>query len=81
MNDIRNMTFYEIIKHAWLKCPVAEFRKEVGIKLVVVWKKILIPSEGRQGFGVSLRHEHPTEFTPKAQAEGKTNIHAGGLKG
>jgi hypothetical protein len=60
---------------------LVDFRKEVGIKLVVVWKKILIPSEGCQGFGVSLRHEHPTEFTPKAQAEGKTNIHAGGLKG
>jgi len=45
------------------------------------WKIISQPIRGRQGFVVSLRHEHPTEFTPKAQAEGKTNIHAGVLKG
>ena len=56
-----------------------DYRKEVSIELVEVWKKILIPSEGCQGFGLSLRHEHSTEFTPKAQAEGKTNIHAGVL--
>jgi hypothetical protein len=67
--------------HTWSKSWVVDFRKEVGIKLVEVWKKKTQPIRERQGFGVSLRHEHPTEFTPKAQAEGKTNIHAGVLKG
>jgi hypothetical protein len=57
------------------------FRKEVTSNLLGFVRKNLIPSEGCQSFGVSLRPEHSTEFMPKSQAEGK-NQHSGwGVEG
>jgi hypothetical protein len=53
-----------------------DFRNEVTLNLLGFVRKNLIPSEGCQSFGVSLRPEHSTEFLPKSQAEGK-NQHSG----
>jgi hypothetical protein len=71
------------IRNTALKREQSETRVQEGSQYQTFrgWKIISQPIRGRQGFGVSLRHEHPTEFIPKAQAEGKTNIHAGVLKG
>jgi hypothetical protein len=71
------LVIQNVLRRRWY----VDYKEEVGIELGGIWKIIFQPNRMAQGFGVSLRPGHSTDFIPKSQAEGKKQHSHWGIKG